>query len=85
MKIDLEKKLNKIILNIANNIEEKTIDNKTNLIRDYKFNSINMVQLIVEIESEFNIVFDDDDLLIENLSNYEDLLAIVNKKAKEQC
>lgn len=81
MKILDEHKLKKIIIanSTSENIKETDIDFHTDLIEDYGFSSISIIQLVVEIENEFNIEFEDDDLLMELLSPYKSLVEIMNK------
>ncbi len=81
----IDQKLKEIILKIAtqdtdiNNINEETI-----LTDDIGYDSIEIIELIVELESEFNIEIDDDDLEIENLIIYKKLYKMVKKKTKSR-
>lgn len=71
-----------VILNKISNtvIDAATIDKATSLINDFNFNSIKMVELIVSIESEFNISIDDDDLELEKLDSLDNLIGMIKAK-----
>ena len=50
------------------------------LIEDYFFDSVKLVQLIVEIEDEFGIVLDDDEMDTEKINSLDTLFQIAEKK-----
>lgn len=73
------------IINIINELADKTnedtiIDDNTNLIHDYQFDSIKLIELIVMIEDEFKLEIEDDDLELSNISIVGNLINIVEKK-----
>ncbi|MDP5274588.1 acyl carrier protein [Chengkuizengella axinellae] len=45
--------------------------------------SINCMEIVVSIEEKFSVVFNDDELLIDNLNTINKLCAIVEKKLKQ--
>ncbi|NEW06274.1 acyl carrier protein [Paenibacillus sp. SYP-B3998] len=45
--------------------------------------SINCMEIVVEIEEEFEITFSDDELLLESLNSLNKLTAIVEQKLSE--
>lgn len=47
-------------------------------------NSIMAIQIIVLLESEFNIEFDDEDLLLENVDSIEKIVNLVKKYIKRR-
>lgn len=47
-------------------------------------NSIMAIQIIVLLESEFNIEFDDEDLLLENVDSIEKIVNLVKKYLKRR-
>lgn len=47
-------------------------------------NSIMAIQIIVLLESEFNIEFDDEDLLLENVDSIEKIVNLVKKYLKRK-
>ncbi|MBO4616095.1 MAG: acyl carrier protein [Lachnospiraceae bacterium] len=50
------------------------------LIEDYYFDSVKLVQLLVEIEDEFGIVLDDDEIDTEKINSLDMLFRIVEDK-----
>lgn len=50
-----------------------------NLIDDLGFDSINMLQLILELEEKFNITLLDDDLDIDNFKNIKAITTLIEK------
>lgn len=77
MEYSFEDQLKSIISSCGNDIDINMINRKTDLVKDFGFSSLNMVQLVVKMEEEFNIIIEDDYLLIEKLSPYESLLKLL--------
>lgn len=77
--MSIKERLYKLILDLSEK-DDAIITDKTNLIDDLSFDSVLMVSMIVEIESEFGIVLDDDDLELDILSNVAQLEKMINKK-----
>ncbi|WP_044875572.1 acyl carrier protein [Paenibacillus sp. IHBB 10380] len=77
---------NEIVILVANQVkellqsEEQQITLETS-IQELGLNSIAFIKLLVFLEDEFNIEFEDDDLLIEQYSTFEDM---VNKICEKQ-
>lgn len=72
--------INKELLQIISSIigiEEKTfeINENTNLIYDLGFDSFKLVTLIIEVETHFNIIIEDNDLDIDKIA----LVGYLNK------
>lgn len=79
--MNIEKRLKSIIMNVAlNGIREEDISKDTILTIDLGYDSIKLVELVVEIENEFNIIMDDEDLDVEKLSVYNKLLETIIAK-----
>lgn len=78
----LEVKLKEIITLCDVSIDKESLNESTDLVRDFGFNSVNIIQLLVVLESEFNIQIDDGDIVFEKLSTYKGLLDILNAKVK---
>lgn len=80
-----EDKLKEIIVSCSNDklIKSQKINTDTDLIRDYNFNSINIITLVVEIERNFDIEIDDEDLLLDRISSYVGLVDILKSKLGE--
>ncbi|MEK4477157.1 acyl carrier protein [Paenibacillus sp. FSL R7-0048] len=51
---------------------------------DYTLNSITFVMLIVRLEGEFDIEFDDDYLSLERFSTFDDFVRLISEKRHEQ-
>jgi acyl carrier protein len=79
--MDIKEKLIRIIEEISNKeVDTLVFREDTTLTRDLGFDSINIIQLIVEVEAQFNIEIEDDDLGVENISNFGKLCSIIEKK-----
>lgn len=79
--MNIEKRLKSIIMNVAlNGIREEDITKDTILTIDLGYDSIKLVELVVEIENEFNIIMNDEDLDVEKLSVYSKLLETIIAK-----
>lgn len=48
-------------------------------LRDQGLDSLNAIELIVELEMEFDIEFDEDDLLVECINTIDKIIALVRK------
>ena len=82
--MNIEQKLKKLIANIATqDVDANNINEETLLTNDLGYDSVQIIELIVELENEFSIEIDDDDLEIENLTVYRKLHEMVVRKAKE--
>lgn len=84
MKYKFEEKLRNIIVSCCDSIDVKQINDDTDLVQDFEFDSINIIQLVVKLETEFDIEIDDDDLILEKLSLYKGLAEIIEKKISEK-
>lgn len=78
-----EDNLKKVIIECSSNIDDIQITNSTNLIDDLKYDSMNIMQLIVELEEMFNFEFDDEDLNLEKISSYEKIKSIIESKVRD--
>lgn len=56
-----------------------TINVNLDLIDDLGFDSINMLQLILELEEKFEISISDDDLDIDNFKSIKSIIALIEK------
>ena len=72
-----------LIISEIMNRENIIINDNTNLIDDFEFDSIQMVSLIVELESEFNIVFSDEELALEQIANVKNLISLIEIKVRK--
>lgn len=78
-----EEKLKELIVNIAmQDVNAISINEETNLINDLGYDSVQIIELIVQLEMEFDIEMEDDDLDIENLIVYSRLYKTIERKIK---
>lgn len=68
---------------------KKTVDDYPTTIElntpleEIAFNSIDFIKLLVFLEDEFEIEFEDDDLVLENYRTMEDLITTIEKTIEE--
>lgn len=77
---DVEKVLKDIINKCSDGV---IVDDKLsdfNLSEDLGFDSIRLIELVVEIETKFNIEIDDEFFELDNLSSYTKLVNYINDK-----
>jgi acyl carrier protein len=79
-----ENKLRELIVSCGDGVELEKINEETDIVRDFGFNSINIIQLVVEMESTFDIEVDDENLLQEKLSPYKSLVEMLRAKLSEE-
>lgn len=73
--------LDMIIVNLSNgSISVEEINDDTNLVLDIGFDSLSMIQCIVEIENAFQIEFDDEDIGGDKMQEYSTLLSLITDK-----
>lgn len=73
--------LKKIIIeNSLREITEDDILDNSSLVEDFGFDSFKMIELIVDIETEFNILIEDEDMDIDILTRYGSLRDLIFKK-----
>lgn len=65
------------VLEQDENVEK--INDDTNLLTDYGFDSIMLVELVSEIEDSFDIMFSDEDMDIEKLYSFNGLIDCIIK------
>lgn len=84
-KEEVRQKLIKLVIK-TNKKELKETDFKkgVKLIDDLEFDSISIIQLIVDIEEEFHIEFDDDEVLIDKIDVFDELVNYVYDLVREE-
>ena len=78
-KEDLKEKIVKIIGESAG-YEEEEISKVSNLISDEIIDSLGMIELISFLEKEFNVIFSEDDLVLENFETLEKIIYLIDLK-----
>lgn len=77
--------LDRIIIELTDGlISIYDLNEDTDLMIDAYFDSITMVQCIIEIEEAFKIEFDEDVILLENIKNYKWLVNYIEDKLKNK-
>lgn len=69
----------KVINIISNNVlnKEIVIDKNTNLVQDLVLDSIVFIQIILDIETEFEVEFPDELLTMDSLSSLSTIVSII--------
>ena len=73
----------KRVINILSNDERfksSEVNYDLNLIKDLGFDSLDIMKFIVELEDEFNIMFEPEELEYENIINIKNLCDLINSK-----
>jgi acyl carrier protein len=76
----IKKEIEKIYMKEnGNTINKIDINENMNLIEDFYFDSLKMMELVTSLEEEFNIEVDDDDLLAIGQGDVMDIFIIIEK------
>lgn len=80
--LDMDERVHQVlrgVLEIGNNRIEPSID-----LRVIGLNSLNAIHLVVGIENEFDIEFDDHELVISNFDSIEKIKTMIGEKQNER-
>lgn len=80
--MSIKERLYKVITDLSE-VDNPIITDETNLLDDLSFDSVLVVSMIVEIESEFGIILEDDDLELDTLTNIGPLEKMIRSKVSE--
>ena len=69
-----KERLVRIVGELMESEEDIKLDANTNLIEDLGFDSVNIINLVILIEEEFDIEFEDFELGLETLASFSKLL-----------
>ena len=84
--MNVDQKLRELIAKVATqDVDIDSINEDTLLTNDLGYDSVQLIELIVELENDFDIEIDDDDLEIENLTVYSKLHEMMERKTKEDA
>ena len=75
--MDIERILKEIIIVCREDICRENINTSTNLILDLGFDSVDIIQLVCEIENTFSIEIDDENLEVEKIGDFSELCKII--------
>lgn len=79
-KKDVEAKVLHVVSDVMPEIDIKNIDMSAELTVVYGVDSVSIIQLIVELEKEFGIEFDDAELALGLYYDMNDIVAAVTRK-----
>ena len=80
---ELIAKLKKIIMPYVQDEEAfKKLSSKTDFIKDLKINSANLVDIVLDVEDEFNIKIENDDM--EKMISVEGAMGIINTRLEKE-
>ena len=82
-KEDLKEKIVKIIEELSG-IDEEEISKVSNLISDEIIDSLGMIELISFLEKEFNVIFSEDDLVLENFETLNKIIDLIELKISKK-
>lgn len=83
-KDNIRENIIEIVYELDRTVGKKEIMKCKNLIDDLGFDSIKMLSLIVEVENKFNIEFEDEDLDMDKLNVFENLICIVESRCESE-
>ncbi len=69
---------------IAPELQESELSNDSSLFDDLKLNSINIVELLTQLEGEFSIELDDEDMGFEHFATVGTLSNFINEVIQRQ-
>lgn len=79
MNYELEKRIKNVIKGCLDEVDIEKMSKETNLVDDYGASSIDIVQIVVDLENEFGIEFPDEYLIIEKIAPYRELVSMIEK------
>lgn len=65
-------------------IEDENVKEDTDLIEELGFDSLSIIRFITDVEREFNIEFDFEELISEVIGKYGTLLEVIEKKLNKE-
>ena len=72
------------ILEESSGIDKEEISKVGNLISDEIIDSLGMIELISFLEKEFNIIFSEDDLVLDNFETLEKIVDLIQIKISKK-
>jgi acyl carrier protein len=86
--VNVQEKIKEIIFSVAEEDIDKNVIVEENGLRNVGLNSLNMIKILVEIEKEFDIEIDFDEITpatwysLDNLSHYVSSLKLADNREK---
>jgi acyl carrier protein len=75
----IENGVREILSSMFSNADIYTIELEDQLENKLGIDSLKVLQLIVELETKFNVEVDDNDLLLENFATINKIITIINR------
>lgn len=75
----IEEKLKSIIVYFVEGVDTNSISDETNLLDDLGFDSVDLIKFVVKIEEAFDIEIDDDDLELDRLIVFGELVNLISE------
>jgi len=72
------------IIGESSGYEEGEISKVSNLISDEIIDSLGMIELISLLEKEFNVIFSEDDLVLENFETLNKIIDLIELKISKK-
>jgi len=78
--MDTISNINKMLMSVLK-IDHSVVSNLSTeqVLTDYGLNSLTAIQLVVQIENEYGVTIDDIDLLLENMTTINKIVALIEK------
>ena len=67
---------------LPEDVSETDIDQESHFINELNINSANLVDIVLDVEDAFDIVFENEDM--DNMQTVKDALAIIDQKIKSK-
>jgi acyl carrier protein len=81
---DLKLQLKKMIVErLFLNVAPEDIEDEENLMDEYNIDSVNLFEIIVGLEDEFEITLEEDDFNVETFSTVSNIAEFVERKRSE--
>lgn len=80
---DIKNKLMEVIEEDLPDLDTKAVDVSADFVDEYDVNSIQLIQLIVDSENEFDVSFDDKELDLAKYKSFDDLIDTIDNKVNK--
>lgn len=80
---EIKNKLMEVIEEDLPDLDTKAVDVSVDFVEEYDVNSIQLIQLIVDSENEFDVSFDDKELDLAKYKSFDDLIDTIDNKVNK--
>ena len=77
---EIKSKLIEVVGEAIPDLQGNDIDTTADLVDVYGVNSIQLIQLILDVEQTFDVSFDDRELALNKYGSFDDVIAKINQK-----